>query len=282
MKQTKRGAFWNLNAGDDWIETDPLSHFGEWMSPMSSVENTAHVKSANRSQIYELQREVSTMTKFDTTACINHYIDPMKATGSLIIVARNMSSEENGGSSLIDGWNTIWEAWVYSSRWICNAHEHVTELGCDVETMADIYDNWRLLARPKTQNTTWPIQVDYCLVGVDGHNDQRCGLHYSVHIFGTVCVCTFAECLFILTVWYRHRAVSKSENHHTLTGTPAKTMVTMGDAIHEYLRKPAETFSVLATETGYYESRMQKWSTQKRVRLVRAVSNRVWILSWIV
>ncbi|KAF7536886.1 hypothetical protein G7054_g4182 [Neopestalotiopsis clavispora] len=271
-----------LTTGDDWIETDPLSHFEEWMSVMSNVINTAHVKSANRSQIYELQREAAAMTKIDNKACIDRYMDPMKATGSLIIVARNISSGQNGGSSLIDGWVTIWDTWVNSNNWVCAAYEEEQGRGCAVDFMGKVYNDWRVSARPKTENTTWPIQVDHCLVGVDGHNDQRCGLHYSVHIFGTVCMCTFAECLFILTVWYLHRTVSRSKNHDGLAGTPEMTMVTMGDAIHEFLLRPAESCSILAAETGYFESKVQKWSTKKRVRLARAVSKRVWILTWIV
>ncbi|KAF3012818.1 hypothetical protein E8E14_008459 [Neopestalotiopsis sp. 37M] len=96
-----------LTTGDDWIVTDPLSHSKQWMSTMKKVIDGAHVEHANRTQIYELQKEAAVMTLFDTKACIDRYIDPMKATGSLIIVARNMSSAQNNGSSLIDGWVSI-------------------------------------------------------------------------------------------------------------------------------------------------------------------------------
>lgn len=225
------------------------------------------------------------MTRFDTKACIDRYIDPMKATGSLIIVARNMSSAQNNGSSLIDGWVSIWDAWVHSTIWVCAGNDSGDEQGlghvCDPEFMEPFLYDWRVSTRPKTNYTKWPIQVDHCLVGASGPSDQRCGLHYSVHILGTVCICTFAECLFILTVWYRHRAQSRSRDHDDLTGFRAKTMVTMGDAIHDFLLKPAESVFTTTTESGYFESKIQTWSPRKRVRLARAVSKRVWVFSWI-
>ncbi|KAF3012819.1 hypothetical protein E8E14_008491 [Neopestalotiopsis sp. 37M] len=56
----------------------------------------------------------------------------------------------------------------------------------------------------------------------------------------------------------------------------------MGDAIHDFLLKPAESVSTSTTESGYFESKIQSWSPQKRVRLARAVSKRVWVLSWII
>jgi hypothetical protein len=69
--------------------------------------------------IYTLQGEASNYTTLNTTECVELYVDPLTPSSNLIVVVSNVTTAQNNGSSLIDGWVSAWEMWFDSTSWIC-------------------------------------------------------------------------------------------------------------------------------------------------------------------
>lgn len=261
-----------LTAGYNWTASDPLSHFSWWRPAQQYGE-----ASQNTSMVYAMQHTAINMTRLDTRACVERYIDPMTSTSSVIIVARNVSTAQNNGSSLIDGWVSGWEAWESSSSWICRAHQdRGRQKFCNWDFAKSFASNWTL---------SWPmgVEVDHCLIGDEGSNRDRCGLHYSTHILAIVCACTFLESLMIYwTSTYHFRNIQTKEEKKS-----KRTMVTMGDAInsflehpHSYLDEPvADEDTPASPKPGTVEIRMTTWQAKPRVSWFKAISPWVWALS---
>ncbi|KAL4908768.1 hypothetical protein BDW74DRAFT_187317 [Aspergillus multicolor] len=266
--------------GENWTASDSLARYDWWEpSPWYGTE------SRNKSMIYGLQNAAmaGAMTYLNTTACVQRYTDPMNATGSLIIVARNISSAQNNGSSLIDGWVSGWEAWEYSASWICRAYQpdptgfrkwarwgDWTDF-CNWEYAKDFAGNWTL---------SYPVwmQVDHCLVGEEGDNDERCGLHYSVHIVGIVLACTVLGTLMVCwCAWWHSRTQRGDEKSLN------RTMVTMGDAAESFLDCPqgyidGEEHSPFQ-KPGTVAVRLDIWRPRGAIAWFNAVSLWIWVLS---
>ncbi|KAI1842909.1 hypothetical protein JX266_010927 [Neoarthrinium moseri] len=266
-----------LRVDDPWNVTDPLGH-REWWKFAPGYGEASH----NKSLIYSLQQQAPTMSYLGARECAEHYVNPLTASSGVIVVARNMTYQQYNRSSLLDGWVSAWEPWSDSTGWICSAYQDADILKwrfCTKAWVEQFPEPWVLLWPGQ-----WEVEVDYCLAGEDGDNEQRCGLHYSAHILGIVCACTFAEACLVFTVWFRHRYNRGAESD---VGEQ-RTMVTIGDAIHSYLKRPCRS----KEDTGHDEAISAKlrpgyvivckgsWNIEARVSWLRAVSNSIWIISY--
>ncbi|KAE8166654.1 hypothetical protein BDV40DRAFT_285404 [Aspergillus tamarii] len=259
----------------NWTASDPLSHFS-WWKPAAGYGEA----SKNTSMIYTLQDGAANFTYLDTEACIKRYINPMTATSSVIIVARNVSTVQNNGSSLIDGWVSGWEPWSGSSSWICRAHQDIhKDRFCNWDFAKSFTNDWKL---------SWPrgVQVDHCLSADEGRSRDRCGLHYSTHILAIVCVCTFLESLLVYWTAFHHfrnmRTKEQKRDH--------RTMVTIGDAINSFLEHPRSYINELTDEDddastcyrlGAVQIQKTTWLAEPRVSWFKAVNIHIWVISLI-
>ncbi len=225
------------------------------------------------------------MQRLDPAACIKKYIDPRVATGSLILVARNVTSQQFNGSSLLDGWVSSWRGWPLSVNWICDAYQSEDPMKwrlCDWRWAEEFSEHWRLRYSP----SEFTAEIDHCLVGDEADNTERCGLHYSAHIWGISCGCTLVECLLVLSVWLRDRRDVKTHRDKK----KSRTMVTIGDAIQSFLEHPDSTYTAkrqdqtgTTTASGMNPVEVKKvpWQMVERVCWLRAVSGRTWVVSYI-
>jgi hypothetical protein len=148
----------------------------------------------------------------------------------------------------------------------------------------------RLAIRPDLRRSVGALlahanDVDYCLIGPQGNNQDRCGLHYSVDILGIVCGCALVVCLLILWTWWQHRQFSSTHEEKAAK----RTMITIGDAIQNYLGYPDPAWMYLRNfqvSNGRRSSRNEvitisevTWLRENRVRWGRAVSTFGWVTS---
>lgn len=233
------------------------------------------------SSISSLQQEASGFRRLTTEECIDIYIDPLKSTSSVLVVGSNITAAQNEGSSLIDCWISGWDNWSTSNRWLC-AYYYVTtdpdfSKWCTKRWLETFPSPWKWASWMNYSVKTGTI--DYCLVGPQGDNSQLCGLHYSLNVFIVVCVCTFTSAMLILCTWLQHVHQKKS------------TLVTMGDAIAEFLKTRHYEFpDVVTMHEGIVQSRhrahpvrveLAEWSIGRRVSWIKAVSGSVWSVSLI-
>ncbi|RBQ77802.1 hypothetical protein FVER14953_21640 [Fusarium verticillioides] len=97
-----------------------------------------------------------------------------------------------------------------------------------------------------------------------------------------VCIGTTLEVLLIYLTWFSHSRAIKAD----ITGQHQRTMVTVGDAISDFMERPdyvvdehddlnnvSETLRKMP-----YELRVGRWRDD-RVSWFKAVSNRTWVVS---
>jgi hypothetical protein len=263
----------HLTSPDVWRTSDPLGHLRGWREP-AEIGEAFH----NKSPIYELQDRAADMARLSPAECAERYIIPTTVTTSLIVVARNMTYQQNNASSLPDGWISTWDPWAESTGWICGAFSTDGRL-CGLAWVQQFSARWKVIIPEHLV-----IDVDHCLVGEGGNNDEKCSLHYSSHILGIVSACTLIESILVFLVWFQHRRDRPSQE-----SWKSQTMVTIGDAIQSYLERPgtelpdanSEESGFSPTKSGYVVARKDIWRTQKDVSWIQAVSTSDWIISYI-
>ncbi|KAK7957994.1 hypothetical protein PG988_012842 [Apiospora saccharicola] len=266
------------SAADNWTTSDPLGHYDWWQKSHYGWWETKspalfREELGNRSAIYALQSELPDMIRLGPQECAQRNIDPLKATGSVIVVARDTASTQNNGSSLIDGWVSGWQAWADSHTWVCNA-QYRGNWYCDADFAATFGDNWKVLAGPNT------VSVDHCLVGPEADNDERCGLHYNAYIMGIVCVFTFLMVVLIWVVLFQHVNTKKPDH-----GRSKVTLVTVGDAISNFLAWPEDTEDTVRkpkstkSRRKFAELVKSEWEVMPHISWFKAVSNWTWAVS---
>lgn len=219
---------------------DPLAQRSWWNLP-----NIWEDVEYDITPIYALQAATTNMSRLEPRECIGSFIDPLNVTRSVVVVAANISSHENNGTSLIDGWITGWDIWSASNSWICAVHAYGTDKMC-TRTYADTFaDRWMVGGRPAESGHRQRVLVDYCLVDAEVSSQEKCGLHYSAYVMAIVCTCTFTETLLILFTWLYY--VRKKETDST--GKRHQMIVTMGDAIAEFLKNPTTVEGISNTDT---------------------------------
>lgn len=271
---------WLASGSENWTDTDPLGR-RDWWKYAPQYGAASH----NTSLIYDMQPLAPTMERLSTKECIARQIDPLTASGGVIVVGRNMTSAEFNGSTLLDGWVSGWEQWASSSSWICSAYKvpgaHNQNRYCDATWAAEFADSWIL-----NWHDIWRIEADHCLVGEQGNNRDKCGFHYSIHIWAIVTACTLFESLLVFLVYKMNRKNGISRD----IKEGKRTMVTMGDAIQTFLRRPGwvnEEDDIGgfpgqdANIPGPIEMKRGSWVVTPRVRWFQAVSTPIWIFSYL-
>lgn len=275
---------WAVVTNDFLTASDQWDLYGtELHSPIIAPAPYGSYDLQSAVSVYELQQSASNFQRLTPAACIEAYSDPLKATSAVLIVASNITTSQNSNRSLLAGWVSGWDDWPTSNKWICSYHFVYQDPGyftkwCTREMMEGLSDPW--IWADWGKNST--IAVDHCLVGPTGDNGQLCGLHYNVDVFVVVCVCTFTAAILIFYTWHQHVHGKKS------------TMVTMGDAIAEFLETrhykfpdadaQVDTCSRIDLRHAKVPVRMSfaDWSVGSPVSWVKAVSGPVWRTSLVV
>ncbi|KAK7428354.1 hypothetical protein QQZ08_005111 [Neonectria magnoliae] len=253
-------------AAYNWTASDSLAHFHSWWSRMAGHEEE------QMSTLYALQAAAANFTRIGSEACVKRYIDPREPTSPLIVVAGNVTTAQNNGSSLIDGGILGWLGWEWSSSWICWAYQTEVWRYCNWEFAKTFANQWTL-------GQQRGVRVDHCLVGEGADNAERCGFHYSTHVVGIVCVCTLLESLLVCWTAFHH-------TRSAATKVEKQTMITVGDAIQSFLDIPCKpTDQPVDDETseppkqGNVELALATWCTQPRISWFKAISPTVWAIS---
>ncbi|KAJ7832670.1 hypothetical protein B0H14DRAFT_2802673, partial [Mycena olivaceomarginata] len=186
--------FWNSTiftslpvAGDNWLETYPMSHH-EGGTPF------------DLSPIYSMKTNAMNLTRLEPKDCVYESLDILRSTRLLLVVAKNMTSAQNNGSS---------------------PARRLDDMQCNKQWADSLGNEWVVRVGPRFSGIP-NILVDYCL--------GRCGLHHSMHIMIVVCVCTAVEFMLILWTARHFRKGGKKRRERIL--------VTMGDAISDFLEEP--------------------------------------------
>lgn len=267
-----------IHTVDNWAISHPAV---PWNLSRPSVDrqppDTVSNRYQNVSSVYDLHSMAEHFTRWERIECLKNYIDPLESTRALLLVSSNVTAAQNNGSSLIGTWISGWYAWNRDNQWICHVNDmHVPNSNkwCTWERASQLVDEWAVRT---FDNTT--ILVDHCLVGEAGDNDQRCGLHYSSYILPIVCISTLSEGFLILWTWSRLRNPEKNPG--------VKTLITMGDAVAEFLENPSiveerETNSdsgVVNLWLGGVSIQQSPWIPERRLSWLKAVDVRTWMLS---
>ncbi|KAJ7255750.1 hypothetical protein C8J57DRAFT_1186383 [Mycena rebaudengoi] len=264
-----------LEAGDNWSKTDPLSHLHWWHLPEGMGWDD--VVTFDLSPIYSMKTKAMNMTRLEPKDCIYQSLDPLSSTRSVLVVAKNMTSAQNNGSSLLDGWTSGWDFWHASNYWLCSGYDPKYQnqwpLVCNQRWADSLGDEWAVQVGPPGGIPN--ILVDYCLVGDAANNEGRCGLHHSMHIMILVCACTVVE--FMLLLWTAFYFLKRGNSMAGLAGKHQRNLVTMGDAISDFLEDPHVHIGNKTTRGGY-KLRDAKW-VECRVSWFKATSLRMWAFS---
>lgn len=267
-----------IERADIWALSHPIVPLN---LPRPSVDrqppDTVSNRYQNVSSVYALHSLAKEFTRWERKECLENYIDPLKATRAVLLVSSNVTAAQNNGSSLVGTWISGWYAWNRDDQWICRVSDMdspQSKKWCTWERANQFIDEWAVRT---FDNTT--MLVDHCLVGEAGDNNQRCGLHYSAYILPIVCVSTLSEGLLILWTWSRLRNPEDNPK--------VKTLITMGDAVAEFLETPfavedSETYSGSDVDSPRVDSlniQASPWSPEQRLSWLKAVDPKTWTFS---
>ncbi|KAI1326475.1 hypothetical protein F5Y16DRAFT_374870 [Xylariaceae sp. FL0255] len=241
-----------LNATDSWV-TAPRA--------VPSYNFT------NKDLIPDLKDRARTFTRLDKPTCIRSYIDPLTATSDLVIVASNITSYQNNGSSIVQGfvdglYNTQWNV---ATSWICFAYYSAEDENrfCNLQWAGEFESSWTLQTwqAPYQQS----VQVDYCLVGAKGDNQARCGLQISIPLLSIVCASTLVGTILILAT---ERIVKEP------------TLLKLGDAIASFLEFPEEISNDVSQleDRGMLRIKYIPWRPVQRASWFSALTRRTCVL----
>ncbi|KAJ7793055.1 hypothetical protein B0H14DRAFT_3159826 [Mycena olivaceomarginata] len=250
-----------LEAGDDWSKTEPLSHLHWWHLPVGLGWDD--VMTFDLSPIYSMKTKATNMTRLEPKDCIYESLDPLSSTSG-------------------------WDFWHVGNHWLCAVYDpkyqnHLMEGGggeyimmvCNQRWADSLGDEWAVQVGPGRIIPN--VLVDYCLVGDAADNEGRCGLHHSMHIMIVVCACTVME--FMLLLWTAFYFRKRGNLKARLAGKRQRNLVTMGDAISDFLEEPdVRIGDKLETTRGGYKLRDAKW-VECRVSWFKAISLRMWAFS---
>lgn len=199
-------------------------------------------------------RNISTWQHLNNTACIRAYAQPFVSTrGNVVAISAKLNSTliqhiEAGGA---------YPGADYS--WICQGPEWIDP--CEVDKILRNASNWRLI---DTENTAFLVQ--YCL---SQPVEERCRVQFSIIIIGVVITCNTVKALCILL------AMRQQES---------RPLVTLGDAIEEFLVKPDRT-TYLACLSGKRSFSRGRWGDapsrweKKGHRWFSSLSTQRWLTS---
>ena len=162
-------------------------------------------------------QNISTWQQLDNAACIRAYAQPyVSGHGDIVAISSTvngsafikLSDQEEFGSD--------------SYAWLCSSsmNSAYDDKPCDFDHILENALSWTLCDNRESPHF-WPVQ--YCL---SQPISERCQVHFSIIIVGVVMVCNFIKASCMLLALRRQRL---------------KPLVTLGDAIEEFLVKPDRT-----------------------------------------
>ena len=159
-------------------------------------------------------QNISTWQKLDNAACIRAYAQPyVSARGDIVAISSTMN-----GSALIEI-NGPGDVGSGNYDWLCSINPAVVGKSCDVDYTLKNALSWTL--SDNTNSDFWPIQ--YCF---SQPILERCQVHFSIIIVGVVMVCNLLKAMCMLLA---------------LRNQSLQPLVTLGDAIEEFLVRPDRT-----------------------------------------
>ncbi|KAH0556332.1 hypothetical protein GP486_005741 [Trichoglossum hirsutum] len=201
------------------------------------------------------------------------------------MVTSNLTATENNGSSLISayvGGGYDSGSWGTSASWICDAYGkwRAWARWCSLDWASTFADHW---LQPGLTENDPKVLVDHCLVGDQGNNNERCGIHYSSYILVIVCVCTISEAMVVFLIWRNQRKIATVDKQTKMRQT---TMVTIGDAIANFLQEPDsgagsisdKSFKASARPCGI-KTTVKAWPSDCHSFWFAAVRVQVWVVS---
>jgi hypothetical protein len=245
------------------VTSDFGSADDQWPSSFPTNDSKS---SAYFQPIYALQHRAENFTRLENLECINAYIDPLMATGELILVSSTPTSQNirNGTqSSLLGGWNNgnHQARWDGATNWICSDlyTDPVRPETCTKAWIAPSAEHWVVEKQP----------LKYCLVGKSTDNSNRCGLHFSKKVFTIIAICLLIEVCLICWVAF----LSKSP-----------TLMTLGDAQAEFLENPDPMTQMTAgvgqspDNGNFVRLQLAEWRPV-RLRWFKALGPKMWIMT---
>ena len=174
---------------------------------------------------------ISTWQRLDNAACIRAYGQPyVSARGDIVAISTTMNS-----SALIEISRPTGPG-SESYSWLCSSNPERHDVLCDVDYTLKNALSWAL--SDSSNSHSWPIQ--YCF---SQPLSERCQVHFSIIIVGVVMVCNFLKALCMLLALRRQSL---------------RPLVTLGDAIEEFLIKPDWT-TRLACLSGKRDFSREPW-----------------------
>ncbi len=215
-------------------------------------------------------RNLSTWQPLDNAACIKAYAQPfVSAHGDLVALSATIDS-----GTLIE---PLFPGIATSDNWICCGNWLAYQNGrCNTDYMLKNASSWTFSAGEwhggtwyekcaglATDETVFPVQ--YCL---SQSVEEHCQVQFSIVIMGVVMVCNLLKAMCMLLALRQQKS---------------RPLVTVGDAIEEFLSRPDRT-TVLACLSEKYSFSDQtwgksssKWKKEGR-RWFSSVSKRRWLV----
>ncbi|KAK5994722.1 hypothetical protein PT974_03105 [Cladobotryum mycophilum] len=223
---------------------------------------------ADKTLTYALHEDVRNFIRLPVSSCIQKYIDPLKSTSDLVLVAKNLTASQRG-SSLIKGWVSgdspnLWQA---ATQWICEPYEPNPldwTRYCSATWAKTFSEHWVQRISPPERI----VEIDYCLVGPEGNNQNRCGLNYNVWTVAVVWILALLETAFVFC--------TRKKFHES-------TLLTLGDAVASFLEEPTKHVEFQRAQAPKFSRRFVfraiPWKPEHSVKWSKAVGLVAWALA---
>lgn len=217
----------------------------DWAAPAYSAydENNGTLTVANFQDI----GNKSIWQQLDNAACIRAYAERfLSMRGDLVAI----SAAVNASILLTEGIQG--GSYKYPYNWMC--YKYLSEMDalsrgtprCDVDAILKEPSIWTLTAYYEAPHIDESFRIEYCLSRLV---EERCQIQFSVVILGIVMTCNFLKALCILLALRQQKS---------------RPLVTLGDAIEDFLVKPDETtrLACLAGKTSFSAGRWRQSSSK--------------------
>jgi len=182
-------------------------------------------------------------TQISPGECLQRYVDPLVAYGSVVVVIREPSNNRTNMTSLVGTFmSPTGGEWYNGGEWTCSAYPGKT---CNPENLGPILEDWHTWGFDNMTST-----VEYCLSqSIAWDKNKRCALHLSPQIMWIVCGFNF-----MIFACFSYLAISHGSDH---------TLVTIGDAFASFLTSPDPlTRDMCLQDAAQVKKSKGKWSTQ--------------------
>ena len=237
----------------------------DWSAPIYSAydENNGTLTVANFRDI----GNQSIWQQLDNAACIGAYAKPfISMRGDLVAISAAANASVFLTESIQGG------SYDHPYSWIC--YKHLSEMDalsrngttrCDADAILKNPSNWTLTAYYEDPHNVGDFRIEYCLSRLI---EERCRVQFSVVIMGIVMACNFLKALCMLLALRRQKS---------------RPLVTLGDAIEDFLVKPDRTTRLVCLSGknsfsgGRWRDGSSRWE-KKRQRWFLSLSVQRWFV----